>query len=98
MYVCMYILNDSDSPINSLSDDIYIICWGNLVFRKLLVGGHPAPPHPFILQNCVYSYSLPCYILFLHRKCVGYTDGPRTLFYRNSNEGSALNEHGLVYD
>ena len=34
----------------------YIICWGNLSLSKIIGGGggHPAPPHPFILQNCVY--------------------------------------------
>ena len=48
------IFDDSDSPINSLSDYIYFV--GVIqVFRKLLVGGHPAPPDPFILQNCVHQ-------------------------------------------
>ena len=33
----------------------YIICWGNLSLSKIIGGkGHPALPHPFILQNCVY--------------------------------------------
>ena len=37
----------------------YIICWGNVSLSKIIGGGggggggHPAPPHPFILQNCV---------------------------------------------
>ena len=32
----------------------YIICCGNLNLSKIIGGGgHPAPPHPFILQNCV---------------------------------------------
>ena len=36
----------------------YIICWGNSSFSKIIGGGgggHPAPPHPFILQNCVQN-------------------------------------------
>ena len=48
------IFDDSDTPINSLSGDILFV-GVTLVFPKLLVGGrHPAPPHPFILQNCVF--------------------------------------------
>ena len=30
--------------------------WGNLSLSKIIGGwggGHPAPPHPFIVQNCV---------------------------------------------
>ena len=59
------ILNDSDSPINSLS----VICCGNLSLSKIIGGWcHPAPPHPFILQNCVkvvhfslaLEHKLPC--------------------------------------
>ena len=48
------ILNDSDSQINSLSDDISFV-WGNLSHSKIICGGTPHPPHPFILQNCVKS-------------------------------------------
>ena len=34
-----------------------MICWGNLSLSKIIGGGgHPAPPHPFILQNCVIYY------------------------------------------
>ena len=52
------ILNDSDSLINSLSDDIKFV-GVTYVFRKLLVGGgHPTPQHPFILQNCVINDNL----------------------------------------
>ena len=48
------ILNDSDLPINSLSDNI--ICWGNLRLSKIIGGGgggHPAPQHPFIFCKIV---------------------------------------------
>ena len=35
----------------------HIICCSNLSLSKIIGGGggggHPAPPHPFILQNCV---------------------------------------------
>ena len=27
-------------------------------------GRHPAPPHPFILQNCVYEFSVVPRVLF----------------------------------
>ena len=30
--------------------------WGNLSLSKII--GAPAPPHPFILQNCVNIWSL----------------------------------------
>ena len=44
-----------------LSDKVpfqrYIICWGDFSLSKIIGGGegHPTPPHPFILQNFVYS-------------------------------------------
>ena len=33
-----------------------VLCWGNLSLSKIIGGGggHLAPPHPFILQICVF--------------------------------------------
>ena len=31
------------------------ICWGDLSLSKIVGGGAPRTPHPFILQNCVYN-------------------------------------------
>ena len=64
------ILNDSDSPIDFRR---YIICWGNVSFSKIIGGGgHPAPPHPFILQNCVIYKGFAQYVLFSRT----FRDGP----------------------
>ena len=47
------ILNDSDSPIYSLSDLIYIICWGNLSLSKIIGGGRHPTGHILLLCKTV---------------------------------------------
>ena len=53
-----------------------MICWGNLSLSKIIGGGgHPAPPHPFILQNCVYK-AISNYWLFLKASYLSVNSKP----------------------
>ena len=42
----------------SLSDDIYIICWGNLSLSKIIDGGGGGTPHRRILLFCKIVYKI----------------------------------------